>query len=60
MVFKCPLVNRNLFALNHKKVTELMQKIKAPLHLFLERDMTYDKCKHAIKIVCQASSLHEQ
>ena len=53
MVFKCPLVNRNLFSLNHKKVTDLLlQNGGPPPNLFLERDTTYDKCKHAIKIVC--------
>ena len=53
MVFKCPLVNRNLFVDNHKKVTDLLSAKTTALSLFLERDMTYDKCKHAIKIVCQ-------
>ena len=54
MVFRCQLVNRNLFALNHKIVQEMKQS-KSPedLILFLERDSTYDKCKHAIKVVCQ-------
>ena len=54
MVFPCSLVNRNLFAANHTKVSELLKLTEpSPVTLFLERDVTYEKCKHAIKVICQ-------
>ena len=56
MVFRCQLVNRNLFLANHRKISE---KVKRRLTLFLERDSTYDKCKHAIKVVCQVQPAGE-
>lgn len=61
MVFRCQLVNRNIFTSNHRKVAELISTKRSDFKtvLFLERDTTYDKCKHAIKVIAQCNSTAE-
>jgi len=56
MVFKCSLVNKNLFAANYNRVRLLMEHPgKQTVKLGIERDKNFDKCKHAIKVLLEVS-----
>jgi hypothetical protein len=51
MVFKCPLVYRNLFQNNYSKIKQILTEECSNFKLLYERDTMFDKCKHAIKII---------
>ena len=48
MVFDCQLVNVKLYSSNHLTVKNL---VNGNYTLTLERDTSYNKCKHAIKVI---------